>query len=58
MGIVITSQRLHAIAFDDHHVVLPGMQNGGIRTVAVGSRDAYKTSAIWDSKKFMGREPK
>ena len=26
-GIVITSQRLHAIAFDSRHVVLPGMQN-------------------------------
>ena len=28
-GIVITSQRLHAIAFDSRHVVLPGMQNSG-----------------------------
>lgn len=32
-GIVITSQRLHAIAFDSHCDVLPGMQNSGKGTV-------------------------
>ena len=31
--IVITSQRLHAIAFDSRHFFLPGMQNSGIGTV-------------------------
>ena len=29
--------------------LLPGMYDGGIGTVAVGSRDACKTS-IWDQK--------